>query len=271
MKKSIYKRSYYRYTTYISICFVLFFSGEKVVAQNHGASLVDTLKKVKPAIIAVGTYHPLSKPAVKFFGTGFVCSNNGYAITAEHVISAIKEKDNINNLSVFFPETGSSRKIRAKIVIESSKHDLSVIKLVGNDFNYVNLGDSSKVEEGQSIALCGYPYGPVFGLYPATHTGIISNISPMAIPVQNTSQLTNRMITALKDPYTIFQLDCTAFPGNSGGPLFLPETGEVIGVLNSGFIKTTKENKQVSTGISYAIPINYVKELMEISKNTMSR
>ncbi len=159
----MYMRSSYRYITYISICFVLFFAGEKVVAQKHGADLVDTLKKVKPAIIAVGTYHPLSKPAVKFFGTGFVYSNDGYAITAEHVINAIREKDDIGNLSVFFPQTGSSRKIRAKIVIESHKHDLSVIKLVGSDFNYVNLGDSSKVEEGQSIALCGYPYGPVFG------------------------------------------------------------------------------------------------------------
>ena len=88
----------------------------------------------------------------------------------------------------------------------------------------------------------------------------------MAIPVQNMSLLSNRMINALKNPYFIFQLDCTAFPGNSGGPLFLPETGDVIGVLNSAFIKTTKENKQISTDISYAIPINYIKELMESIK-----
>jgi S1-C subfamily serine protease len=85
----------------------------------------------------------------------------------------------------------------------------------------------------------------------------------MAIPVQNTSLLSNRMIKALKDPYVIFQLDCIAFPGNSGGPLFLPETGEVIGVLNSAFVKVTKENNKISTGISYAIPINYIKELLE--------
>lgn len=265
MKKNIDRKSYFRYIAYISVCFVLFLflTGEKVTAQNHGTKLVDTLKKVKPAIIAIGTYHPLSKPPVKFFGTGFVYSNNGYAITAAHVINAIYEKDDIDNLNVFFPETGNSTKIRAKIVIESQKYDLSIIKLEGGNFNYVNLGDSSKVEEGQSIALCGYPYGPVFGLHPTTHTGIVSNISPIAIPVQNMALLSNRMIRALKDPYTIIQLDCTAFPGNSGGPLFEPETGEVIGVLNSAFVKITKENKQVSTGISYAIPINYVKELME--------
>ncbi|MEE9449548.1 MAG: hypothetical protein V3V72_05805 [Ignavibacteriaceae bacterium] len=48
-----------------------------------------------------------------------------------------------------------------------------------------------------------------------------------------------------------------------GGPLFLPENGKVIGMLNSAFIKVTKENKQISTGISYAIPINYIKKLIE--------
>ncbi len=72
MKKNIYKRSYYRYITYITICFVSFCIAEKVVAQQHGTSLVEILKKVKPAIIAVGIYHPLSKPPVKYFGTGFV-------------------------------------------------------------------------------------------------------------------------------------------------------------------------------------------------------
>ncbi len=107
MKKDINKKTYYRYITYISFCFVLvlFLTGEKVTAQNHGTKLVETLKKVKPAIIAVGTYHPLSKPPVKFFGTGFVYSNDGYAITAAHVINAIYEKDDIDNLNVFFPET----------------------------------------------------------------------------------------------------------------------------------------------------------------------
>ncbi len=267
MKKNINKKSYYRYITYISFCFVLLFTGEKVAAQNYGTNLVETLKKIKPSIIAIGTYHPLSKPPVKFYGTGFVYSKDGHAITAEHVISAIYQKDDIDNLYAFSPDTGSSKKVRIKVITENKRYDLSIIKLEGSGFSYVNLGNSSNVEEGQHIALCGYPYGPVFGLHPTTHTGIISNISPIAIPVQNMSLLSNKMIRALKDPYTIFQLDCTAFPGNSGGPLFIPETGEVIGVLNSAFIKVTKENKQISTGISYAIPINYIKELMESIKD----
>ncbi len=254
-----------RYVTHKFCCFVLFLliANDGVTAQTKDNSLVETIKKVKPAIIAVGTYHVLSKPSVKFFGTGFVYSKEGYAITASHVINAIYKKDDIDNLYVFFPETGNSKKNRAKVVADNQKYDFSIIKLEGSGYSYVSLGDSSKVEEGQSIALCGYPYGPVFGLHPTTNTGIISNISPIALPVQNMSLLSNRMIKALRDPYTIFQLDCTAYPGNSGGPLFLPENGKVIGMLNSAFIKVTKENKQISTGISYAIPINYIKILIK--------
>ncbi len=269
MKKNINKKSYCSYILHFFSFLVLFLllTYGNATAQDYGTNFVETIKTVKPSIIAVGTYHPLSKPPVTFYGTGFVYSKDGHAITAEHVISAIYQKDDIDNLYAFFPDTGNSKKVRIKVITENKRYDLSIIKLEGSDFSHINLGDSSNVEEGQSIALCGYPYGPVFGLHPTTHTGIISNISPMAIPVQNMSLLSNKMIKALKDPYTIFQLDCTAFPGNSGGPLFLPETGEVIGVLNSAFIKVTKENKQVSTGISYAIPINYIKELMKSIKS----
>ena len=264
MKMVIHEKLCCRKFAYFFLFLALLFllPGKNVVAHDK-IDLVETIKKVKPSIIAVGTYHPLSRPAVKFYGTGFVFSRNGYAITAEHVLSAINRNGEIDNLYAFFPDTGNSIKVSAKVVTKNIKYDLAIIKLKGSGFNYLKLGDSSIVEEGQSIALCCFPYGPVFGLHPTTHTGIISNISPMAIPVQNMSLLSNRMINALTDPYFIFQLDCTAFPGNSGGPLLLPETGDVIGVLNSAFIQTTKENKQISTGISYAIPINYIKELIE--------
>ncbi len=247
------------YAYCIVLLFMLFSSD--VVAHDY--DLIATIKKVKPSTIAIGSYNPRSRPAVNFYGTGFVFSKNGYAITAEHVINEINKKGDEDNLYAFFPDVETSKKFRARVLAKNIKYDLAIIKLDGSGFNHVKLGNSSRIKEGQSIAICGYPYGPVLGLYPTTQTGIISNISPMAIPVQRSSLLSNKMIKALKDPYTIFQLDCTAFPGNSGGPLFLPETGEIIGVLNSGFVRVTKENKQISTGISYAIPINYVKELID--------
>ncbi len=263
MKKNLHTKSHLSFIFCVTnIALFLLLSSGNVTAHDY--NLVKTIKKVKPSIIAIGTYHPLSRPAVNFYGTGFVFSEDGYAITAEHVIRAINKKGGEGNLYAFFPDVGNSKKFKARILVKNTKYDLAIIKLEGSGFNHVRLGNSSSVEEGQSVAICGYPYGPVFGLYPTTQTGIISNISPMAIPVQRSSLLSNKMIKAIKDTYTIFQLDCTAFPGNSGGPLFLPETGDIIGVLNSGFIRTTKENNQISTGISYAIPINYVKNLIDV-------
>ena len=66
------------------------------------------------------------------------------------------------------------------------------------------------------------------------------------------------MIRRLRDPYEVFQLDATAYPGNSGSPLYDMATGGVVGVLNKVFVQTTKERVlQDPSGISYAIPARH--------------
>jgi S1-C subfamily serine protease len=60
----------------------------------------------------------------------------------------------------------------------------------------------------------------------------------------------------------IYQLDITAYPGNSGSPLYAADSGEVIGVLNKVFVKEAKETVlEKPSGISYAIPVKYLIEL----------
>ena len=64
--------------------------------------------------------------------------------------------------------------------------------------------------------------------------------------------------------FDAFQLDAIAYPGNSGSPLFEPETGHVIGILNMVFVKETKENVlSKPSGISYAIPVRYLRALID--------
>ena len=112
MGKNLHKKSYYRYIKYFSSCvaLLLLLASGNTIAQDYGTNLVETIKKVKPSIIAVGTYHPLSSPAVSFYGTVFVFSKNCYAITAEHVISAINRKGDAANVYAFFPAVGNSKK-----------------------------------------------------------------------------------------------------------------------------------------------------------------
>jgi S1-C subfamily serine protease len=60
------------------------------------------------------------------------------------------------------------------------------------------------------------------------------------------------------------QLDGTAYPGNSGSPVYDPDSGVVYGVLNMTFLKNQKENAlSQPSGISYAIPVRYVRELLQ--------
>jgi serine protease Do len=72
------------------------------------------------------------------------------------------------------------------------------------------------------------------------------------------------MINQLQKPiYAVFQLDGTAYPGNSGSPLYDPESGVVYGVINMVFVKGKKEAVLSNpSGITYAIPATYIQELL---------
>jgi len=67
----------------------------------------------------------------------------------------------------------------------------------------------------------------------------------------------------LQTRYDVYQLDATAYPGNSGSPLYEAKTGDVIAILNSVAVKGTKE-KALSepSGISFAIPVVYIHDLL---------
>jgi S1-C subfamily serine protease len=125
--------------------------------------------------------------------------------------------------------------------------------------------DSATVREGDSVLFTGFPIGAVLGPFPATHRGMVAAITPIVIPPPNASKLEPAMVRRLSSgPFAVFQLDATAYPGNSGSPLYAPDTGEVIGVVNMVFIKRVKESALTEpSGISYAIPSRYVIELLK--------
>jgi S1-C subfamily serine protease len=121
------------------------------------------------------------------------------------------------------------------------------------------------VREGDDLAFTGFPIGGVLGFSPVTHRATVSSITAAALPSPSAQRLSEQAIRGLRGgTFDIFQLDATAYPGNSGGPLFHTETGELMGVVNMVLIKGTRESAlSQPSGISYAIPSRYVKELLD--------
>lgn len=104
----------------------------------------------------------------------------------------------------------------------------------------------------------------MLGLNPSTHRVGLAAIVPIYTTVANAAQLNVRTLKQAQEPFEVFSLDAIAYPGNSGSPVWHPDTGEVLGVVNSVYVKGAKEAALTApSGISYAIPVKYVHQLLE--------
>ena len=230
------------------------------------ADLVGILPHIKPSIVAVGTYQRTRSPAFQFRGTGFVIGDGFLIATNAHVLPDAVASENREALVIVVPGEGEQGTVRAvrKLADERSR-DLALLRLEsGAALPALTLAARERVHEGQEIAFTGFPIGSVLGMTPVTHRGIVSAITPIGIPQANSRDLNPALIRSLsKDVFRVYQLDATAYPGNSGSPVFDPQTGEVIGVINMVFVKSTKESVLSDpSGISYAIPVEYLHKLL---------
>ena len=228
------------------------------------ADLADTLPQIKASVVAVGTFQRSRNPAFRFLGTGFVVGNGRFIATNAHVVPETLAEDGMESLAVALPGTERSVVRKVTALARDSDRDLAVLRLEGAPLPALSLAPPDTVREGQSVAFTGFPIGNALGLSPVTHRGIISAITPIGIPQARGRELSPALIRRLAgDPFRIYQLDATAYPGNSGSPLFDPDTGRVLGVLNMVFVKSTKENTLSDpSGIAYAIPVKYLRALL---------
>lgn len=230
------------------------------------ADLVDTVPKIKPSIVAVGTFQRTRSPSFKFLGTGFAVADGTMIATNAHVVPESLADDHLETLAVAVP--GGQQTVVRKVsrLAVDKAHDLALLRLEGGPaLPALPLIDSEPVLEGQSVALTGFPIGSVLGLSPVTHRGIVAAITPIVIPQGRGQDLNPALIRRLStDPFRVYQLDATTYPGNSGSPVFDPQSGRVIGVINMVFVKSTKENiLSDPSGISYAIPAEYLKAMLK--------
>ncbi len=163
-------------------------------------------------------------------GTGFFVRSDGYIITNKHVVPD-------TNATYTVLLANGAQKI-GTIVWRSSTEDLAVVKIAGNGYPTIPLGDSSTLELAQPV----FAVGNALGQYNnSVSVGVISGL--------------NRTITAANDQGTtetlkgVIQTDAAINPGNSGGPL-VSLTGEAVGI-NVAMV-------QGSENIGFALPIQEV-------------
>ena len=248
----------------ISTVFLAFTVLACLISKTVQADLADTIEQVKPSIVVVGTYKKTNSPQFVLRGTGFIVGNGNLVATNAHVVPESSDLDAPILVIQSRNTKGEPQIRRAFLTTRDKDHDLAVLRIEGTALPALKLKNSENVREGQQIAFTGFPIGGALGFSPVTHRGMVSSITPIALPGANAQQINEKMINRIKvGAFNIFQLDATAYPGNSGSPVFDADTGEVIGIINMVFIKSTREAAlSQPSGITYAIPSNFLKSLI---------
>jgi serine protease Do len=242
-------------------------AGAAAVAQDA----VQTVERVRPSIVAVGTLQATRQPQFRFFGTGFAVGDGTLIATNAHVIPrSLETGQDPEHVVVVLPARQPAERIvrRARVVSTLAEQDLALLKLDGPALPPLVLGDSERVRDGQSYLFTGFPVGGALGLIPVTHRALIGAVTPIVLPAANANQLDARVIRQTQSgSFDIFQLDAVAYPGNSGSPLYDTATGEVIGIVNMTVARSTRESALPQpTGIAYAIPAKHLRGLLERAK-----
>lgn len=230
------------------------------------AQLPDTIERVKPSVVLVGGYRASDNPRFQFMGTGFVVGNGLQVVTNAHVAERLASTSADAPALVVQVRVGADAWAlrKARLLESAHEQDLALLQIDGPALPALRVAPSEGVREGQELAFMGFPIGGVLGFSPVTHRALISSITTMALPSPTEQQLSARAIrSARAGPLAVFQLDATAYPGNSGGPLFEPHSGAVLGIVSMVLLKGTREAAlSQPSGITYAIPSRYLIELL---------
>jgi S1-C subfamily serine protease len=241
------------------------FLGLLSTAPTLADNAIVTIERVKGSIVAIGTFERTRVPAFQFRATGFAVGDGSLIATNAHALPTTLDSERRETLVVLIPASDREPQMReAREVAVDVGTDLAVLKINGTPLPALKLGGLDGTREGQSVLFTGFPIGGVLGMFAATHRGMIAAITPIAIPPPIAANLDPRIVRRLATgSFPVLQLDATAYPGNSGSPVYDPETGEVLGIINMVFVKGTKESALTQpSGITYAIPAKHLQALI---------
>jgi len=237
------------------------------ISNSRKNIITETVRKVSPGVVGINVteiqqYHdPFSSffddpffrqffgdrgsrsREIKELGSGYLISSDGYIVTNDHVAG------NASKITVTLTDGNS---YNAKLIGTDPVSDIALVKIDGNNFPYMNFGNSDDIMIGEWVIALGNPFG-LFEINdkPTVTVGVVSAIGMNLEPLNDRYYL------------NMIQTDASINGGNSGGPL-VNSLGEVIGMNTLIFTA----GSQGSIGLGFAIPINKVKKIVaELKKN----
>jgi S1-C subfamily serine protease len=231
-------------------------------ALPAAAGVPEIVRAARDSVLPIGRFDPLASPRFGFHGTAFVVGDGRQVVTSDHVVPAGEPGPWV--LQRPLPGGGHEWR-RLSVVVRDPEHDLALLALEGEPLPALAIAPDADVREGQDVLVMGFPIGGLLGFQPVTHRGIVSSIAPLALPAANAAALRDAAIAALRrGAFDILQLDATAYPGNSGGPVLDAGTGQVLGVVSMVLARSGREAAlSAPSGISYAIPARWLRPLLQ--------
>jgi serine protease Do len=234
-----------------------------LAARSAVADVPAVIAAARRSVLPIGRLDPLGSPRFGFRGTAFVVGDGRHVVTNQHVVGDDGDMPAQWVLQQPMPDGGEAWR-PLTVVARDREHDLVLLRMDGDTLPPLVLAADDVLREGLPVLLMGFPIGGILGFQPVTHRGMVSSIAPIALPAANATQLRDRAIATLRrGSFDIAQLDATAYPGNSGGPVLDAATGAVVAVVNMVLVRGSREAALSSpSGISYAIPGRWVRALL---------
>ena len=209
------------------------------------ASIPDVVEAASESVVGVIQYQQdvrTGKLVEYASGSGFIVSEDGYILTNAHMVTGAAAVD------VMF-SNGDMKE--ALVVGADVSMDIAVLKVAGENYPALPIGDSKALRVGEYVIAIGNPLS-IYELYGTVTFGIIS--------------ATAREINIDGFVNTYLQTDAAINFGNSGGPL-INMAGQVIGMNTAKSVTAgydSRGNAISAEGIGFALPIQDVIEIANV-------
>ncbi len=218
------------------VCALLFFTSACAAAGRYPDDrFVDASNAVRPSVVLLTMKVPPEKKEDKYddeYATGIVVASGTWGTDILSVSHAVEGAWDI------VATVGNTKHIPVTVIARDKDLDVALLRTKRGGLRVLPLGSSSdlNMQLGRDVGLVGYPIPDEFededlGLAASFNSGHLSSLRKHALEVS-----------------------LPIVPGESGAPIFLIDTGAVIGIAESRF--------DDEHSIGFALPIDDAKTFL---------